>query len=278
LKDDRTSRTLGIYAQTEVALLTDLTLNAGLRYDQYFESFGDTLNPRLGLIYSPWERSAFKALYGEAFRAPSAYERFYYERPDTMPELQPETIHTSELVYEQYFARNYRLSLSGYYYTVDDLIGQTTTPGDDLFFENVDRAEAQGVEFEMEGNYDFGLRARLSYALQRTEDDSGEELTSSPRHLAKLNLSVPLLEDKLFTGLELQYQGRVRTLAGRQADDFLIANLTFFSREFVTGLEFSASIYNLFDTHYGYPGAEDHLQDVISQDGRSFRLKLTYRF
>lgn len=278
VKDDRTSRIVGLYAQGEVALLTNLVLNTGVRYDHYFESFGDTLNPRLGLIYNPWAGSAFKALYGEAFRAPNAYERFYNPAQGTMPELQPETIKTSELVYEQYFARDYRLSLSGYYYTVDDLINQTSTPDEELVFENLGRAEARGVEFELEGKYDSGLLARASYALQRTEDDSGRELSSSPRHLAKFNLSVPLYRDNVFAGLELQYRGTVRTLAGRRADDYVTANLTLFSRELVKGLEVSASVYNLFDANYGHPGAEDHLQDVIRQDGRSFRLKLTYRF
>lgn len=41
LKDDQTSRIVGLYAQGEVALLTNLVLNAGVRYDHYFESFGD---------------------------------------------------------------------------------------------------------------------------------------------------------------------------------------------------------------------------------------------
>jgi iron complex outermembrane receptor protein len=278
LDDDRTSRIIGVYAQGEVALLTNLVLNAGVRYDHYFESFGGTLNPRVGLIYNPWQGSAFKALYGQAFRAPNAYERFYNPEQDSMPELQPETIHTSELVYEQYFARDYRLSVSGFYYSVDDLISQTTTPAGDLVFENVAQAEARGVEFELEGKFDSGLLARASYAVQETEDDTGQELTSSPRHLAKLNLSVPLYRDNFFASLELQYHGAVRTLRGGRADDFVTANLTLFSRELVEGLEVSASIYNLFDTKYGYPGAEDHLQEVIRQDGRTFRVKLTYRF
>ncbi|MBI5196615.1 MAG: hypothetical protein HZA10_09865 [Nitrospirae bacterium] len=29
---------------------------------------------------------------------------------------------------------------------------------------------------------------------------------------------------------------------------------------------------------YGDPGAGEHTQDIIEQDGRSFRTKLTYRF
>ena len=62
------------------------------------------------------------------------------------------------------------------------------------------------------------------------------------------------------------------------ADAFAIGNLTLFSKEIVKGLEASGSIYNLLDTKYSAPGAGGHLQDTISQDGRSFRLKLTYKF
>jgi iron complex outermembrane receptor protein len=70
----------------------------------------------------------------------------------------------------------------------------------------------------------------------------------------------------------------MRTLAGSRADEFVVANLTLYSRELVRNVEFSVGIYNLFDTHYGFPGAGDHRQNVVFQDGREFRLKLAYRF
>lgn len=44
------------------------------------------------------------------------------------------------------------------------------------------------------------------------------------------------------------------------------------------GLELSGSAYNLFDTKYSDPGGDEHKQDSIEQDGRTFRVKLTYRF
>jgi len=69
-----------------------------------------------------------------------------------------------------------------------------------------------------------------------------------------------------------------KTLAGRHTPGFFLTNVTLFSQHLVKGLEISASVYNLFDTHYGDPGAEEHRQDVIPQDGRSFRFKLTYGF
>jgi iron complex outermembrane receptor protein len=258
-------------------MLSDqLLATAGLRYDHYDESFGGTINPRLGLIWSPTAKTTLKALYGQAYRAPNVYEQFYYRTQDTRPPLEPERMRTYELDCETYPGRRYRLSVSGYRYEVQELISQAATPEGRLYFDNLDGASAQGVEVEVEGAYESGLLARASYAFQRSEvDDTGDELTSSPRHLAKLNLSVPLAPDRWFASLELQFHGSSRTLAGRRADQFLLANLTLYGRRLRQGLEVSASVYNLFDETYGYPGAEDHLQDVIAQDGRTFRLKLT---
>jgi len=62
---------------------------------------------------------------------------------------------------------------------------------------------------------------------------------------------------------------------------FLTANLTLLSERLAPGLELSASVYNLFDRKYADPVAFDvgvPTRDVIQQDGRNFRFKLTYRF
>ena len=279
LRDDSSSRVLGVFAQGEVVIVTNLALTAGVRYDHYFESFGGTLNPRAGLIYNPWEGGTLKALYGQAYRAPNAYEQFYSSAQRARPQLDPEKIRTYELVYEQYFARRYRVGISGYYYEVDDLIDQRLASSTEIYFDNLAGVRALGVEFEAEAKLDCGLMARGSYAVQRAENsETGDELTSSPGHLAKFNLAVPLYKQNIFAGFELQYQSEAATLRRRHAEDFVVANFTLFSRELIKGLEFSGSVYNLFDTKYGYPGAGDHLQDVLQQSGRSFRIKLTYRF
>ena len=43
-------------------------------------------------------------------------------------------------------------------------------------------------------------------------------------------------------------------------------------------LDVSAGIYNLFDTRYAFPGGPEHVQEALPQNGRTFRVKLTYRF
>jgi iron complex outermembrane receptor protein len=278
-KSDR-SRNWALYVQDEVALLPHLTFQAGVRYDHY-ESFGGTTNPRLALIYNPWRDTTLKFLYGTAFRAPSFNERFFQGIGfKTNPGLQPETITTYELILEQYFGTHLRGTASAFYYDLKNLISQQTDPADELIvYQNVADVTAYGFEWELEGKWSNGWMGRLSYTYQETQDqNTGARLTNSPRHIAKMNLLAPLFQDKLFAGAELQYISNRKTLAGRQTSGFFLTNITLFSQHLVKGLEISASLYNLFDTHYGDPGAEEHRQDVIPQDGRSFRFKLTYGF
>jgi outer membrane receptor protein involved in Fe transport len=58
-----------------------------------------------------------------------------------------------------------------------------------------------------------------------------------------------------------------------------VVNLTLFSQKLIKNLEFSASVYNLLNTQYSDPASDFHGPlDIIEQDGRTFRVKLTYRF
>lgn len=281
-QEANTGRVVGTYAQAEFVILTNLLVNAGLRYDHY-DSFGGTVSPRFALIYSPWERSTFKALAGQAYRAPNVYELYYFMEgyQNANPDLEPEKVQTYEVVYEQYLPANLRLSLSAYIYQIEDLISQRSFDQDGttvLYFDNLDRIHAKGLELELEHRLPQGLLARASYAIQRAEEDTGAELSNSPRHLVKAGLIAPLYQDKLFASAECQYYSGVKTLQGHQTDGTVLVNFTVFSQKLVKGLEVSAGVYNLFDQELPLPGSGEHLQDVILQDGRSFRAKLTYRF
>lgn len=282
LDDKRDENNWGAYLQDEFRIARPLILNAGIRYDHY-ETFGGTMNPRAALIYNPWEKTTFKLVYGQAFRAPNSYE-FYFDDGGVAqkgnPNLDPETIRTYELICEQYLGTHLRGTVVGFYYKMKDLISQGTDPADGLLvFDNVADVQAHGVEFELEGKWESGREGRLSYTFQQTEDkQTGKILTNSPKHLAKLNLIQPLIREKLFLGIEEQYTGVRKTLLQEEVDDFFVANVTLFSRNTVEGLELSVNVYNLFDNTYADPGAGEHLQDSIEQDGRTFLFKATYAF
>jgi len=285
LDDKRNSQFYALYAQDEFTILKNLRLNAGVRYDHY-STFGGSLNPRVALIYSPISTAALKLLYGQAFRAPNAYEMFYQDGGVTAkpnPDLKPEKIHTYEAVWEQYFGKHYRLVASGYYYRIRDLITQQLDPADGLIvFRNSDQVEAKGLELELGGKWANGLEGRISYALQETKNvQTGRLLTNSPAHLPKVNLIVPLYKDKLFSGLEVQYLSPRKTLDNSHVGDAVLVNLTLFNKNVVKGVEFSASVYNLLNQKFRDPGAAEHLingMNGIIQDGITFRVKLTYSY
>jgi len=154
-------------------------------------------------------------------------------------------------------------------------------------FANVD-AESRGIELALEGTWASGVRGRASYAIQHTENNSSTRgFADSPEHLLKLNLSVPLVKEKLFGSLEYQYTSSRHTVftdasgftvPGVDATGFGVLNFTLFSKNLIKNLEASASVYNLLGESYADPSTRLHLQDQLPRDGRSFRLKLSYRF
>ena len=99
-----------------------------------------------------------------------------------------------------------------------------------------------------------------------------------PLPITRMWGSVPLVKNRFFGSFEGQYTSRRRTVAGTDIGGFFIANVTLYSEEFAKRLQLSASVYNLFGKRYADPGAEEHLEPAITQDGRNFRIKLVYRF
>jgi len=227
------------------------------------------------------EASTIKLLYGEAFRAPNLFEADYDAVGFKLdPTIGPETIHTYELVYEQQLGRHLRFTSSAYYYSIDDLISQTEDPNDNLFvYRNIDQAEALGFESELEARFANGVHGAISYSIQKAWDSKTEmDLSNSPHHLGKARIAVPLGTDRITAGLDLLVSSSARTVSGGKADPYWLVNGTLFSARLARGLELSASVYNLFDQRYAFPVDSGFAQSTIEQDGRTFRLKLTYRY
>ena len=281
LDDKRDRRNWAFDIQDEFRLHDKLTFNLGVRYDHY-DSFGGTTNPRVGLIYNPYKATTLKILYGQAFRAPNAYE-LYWTQSDIAkanPTLRPETNKTSEVVLEHYLNDGTRLSATGFYYRIKDLITQQTDPLDELLvYNNVESINAKGFELEVEREWSTGLLGRFSYTFSDIRNElTGSGLTNSPKHLAHFNLIMPVANESMFAGIEVRTMSKRRTIAGNFTNSVLVPNVTISTSKLPKRLELSAGVYNLFGKKYGDPGSEEHPPDVIAQDGRSFRVKLTWTF
>ena len=281
LDDQRSSWVGAVYAQGEFLLPKNFRLTAGLRYD-YYSTFGSTLNPCLALVYTPWEKTAFKLLYGHGFRAPNAYELYWKQAAvaKANPILRPEKIKNLEFVWRQQLSNTLFLTTAAFYYRINDLITQVTDPGDGLLvYKNFAGVTSKGVEVELAGKWGKFLDGRLSYTLQEVKNiQTGQLLTNSPKHLVKANLSAPFYKDKLFGGLEVLYTSPRLTLSGRRVSGFAVTNFTLLSKNVSKNWEFSASVYNLFNNRYRDPAGEEHRMDNIRQDGIGFRVKALFRF
>jgi iron complex outermembrane receptor protein len=278
LNDQRKSNRTGLYVQDDFALNERLTLSGGLRYDSY--SYGNAeVNPRLGLIYRVNERAVAKLLYGTAFRPANVYESYYYSSPATQsPGLQPESLTTYEAVLETAPLENLRLVATLFRNQIKDLIVYGIDPTTGISqFSNQGRATAEGVEVEAEYAWSGGAKLRANYSFQQTKDDQGNTLSNSPRHLGKLNTSVPMTE-KWRAGLEAQYVSSRQTEISN-IPAYAIANLTLGSARPWHGWEFYASAYNLFDKKYFDPAdLGDPNRDLLEQNGRTYRVKTVFRF
>jgi outer membrane receptor for ferrienterochelin and colicins len=277
--DRRTSNIFSAYAQDEIHLRKDLVLNLGLRYDHY-STFGGTTNPRAALIYSPREKTTLKVLYGQAFRAPNFFE-LYYEAPgnEANPSLRPETVKTTELVWEQYFANHFRMTVSGFYYPIHGLITEQLDPANGNAFFNTESLDIRGLDFEVARKLPAGLEGAVSYSFQDVSNLSTRRpVVNSPKHLGQASLSVPLIKQKLFASMDLQYLSKRATLAGKYTGAYAVPNFTLFSRNVLRGWEVSAGLYNPLNHKYGDPAGNGLAEDVLNQNGRNFRIKIGYRF
>jgi outer membrane receptor for ferrienterochelin and colicins len=162
LDDRRTSQDSAAFVEDQYTLTDKVLLNAGIRADHY-QAFGTTTNPRVALIYKPFEKTAIKALWGTAFRAPNAYELYfssYLYTPN--PSLEPETIRTGEIVMERYFSERYRVMANVSTSRVRGLISQVVSPDGLLVFSNLDSASTHAVAAEFEGKWRSGIATRIS--------------------------------------------------------------------------------------------------------------------
>ncbi len=286
LDNEVTFDLFSLYVQDEIKPFDNLILTLGARRDQYIrysDTFSDKTTPRIGVVYNPVSGTTFKVLYGEAFRAPSSYELFYFDNVNlTAGHAKPETIATLEAVWEQTLGSHLSSSLSAFQYDADDLIEIATDPLTGLLqYQNISGIRGEGAEAEIKGRWEKGMEAYANAAYQRTRNEvTNSELSNSPHVVAKAGLILPLSADKAYLSFEEQYIGKRNTYPqDLPVDPYMVTNLTLTASNLLDKFEIQASIFNLFDKKYLDPASvlPAPIQQ-IPQKGRSFFLKTNYTF
>lgn len=71
---DQTTSQIGIYAQEDWEISSKFTLLAGVRMDKHNLVDHPVFNPRLNLLYKPFDFTQIRASYSSGFRAPQAFD------------------------------------------------------------------------------------------------------------------------------------------------------------------------------------------------------------
>lgn len=262
------ARTFSLYAQDEIALRHDLSLNLGLRVDRH--SSGETAvrsNPRAALLYTGLMDTTLTLSHGIASRFASRKEKIFYELPDA----ESERVTTTEFVADHRHG-DFRLLGTLYRYRITDPIGRFSDPG-------LEWIDTQGAELEAEWQW-RGMQVRGSHTWQNSQDNRDRELINSPRHLSKLQVSVPLVGERLRASLAARYVGSSLMAPGTRADSYAVADFTLTSQNLMQGVNITGAVRNVFDHHYKETSSfeSDGSANQSEYGERSLWLSLEYAF
>lgn len=193
----------GVFAQDEWRFAPDWLLSMGLRADSATGSKPST-SPRLGLIWQANPGWTAKLLTGQAYRSPNSYERWFSQEPIYLdnPNLQPETIRTTEAVLEWMKDARTRWVLSLFDNKVGRLIQQVDT-GAGLQYQNGTAVHMHGAELSVNKATDAGMKLRASAAYNQSQNVQGTSQGNSPRWMAKASASAPVISHAAILAAEL---------------------------------------------------------------------------
>ena len=268
-----------ISAQDEWNFSPKWSLTSGVRYDN-FSDVGQTINPRLALVWQTSKVLTTKLLYGSAFRAPSFVELYAQNNPvgNGNKNIKSETIDTFELAFDYYPTNKVRSIVDFYYYKAKELID---SKGNSL--DNIGSQSGYGIELEV--NYqpisELTLKADYTYS-QATDKATDLDVADTPKHLAHTEIDWKFSKN-CYINTELFWVAkRVRAVDDTRANikDYTTANtsVTYILNKNIT---LNASIRNIFDKKFYEPspsqGALGELDDYQSQ-GRYAFLEIKYNF
>ena len=267
-----------LFIQDVWSITDDWELTAGARYDNYSD-FGDTLNPRLALVWQTSEKLSSKLLYGRAFRAPS-YQQLFSETSRALPneDLDAEEFDTTELSLSYTASHAIQLTMNLFHLKQNNIIQRTTVAGlSKDQYNNLGEHDTQGLELEMQWQAANNIRVSANYALQQQSNDEHRNYLIPERSayfradwqfLPKWNWNV----QANWIGERPRPSGDSRTALSA----YTISDTTI-RYDDTQSWSFAASIRNVFDEKAREYSAGS-LADDLPLPERSFYIEMQYKF
>lgn len=275
LDTNNPSRIVSFFAQDEWRFHPGWLLNTSLRHDKHSDFSGVT-SPRAALIWQATPRLSLKAMLGNAYRFPNAYERFYSDGNITQsanPNLKPEQIYSKELSATYRVGQGGRVGLSVYENDIRNLIDPVTDASGVSTYTNLGKVRAHGVELDAEHRWIQGYRLRGSITWQQSRMENGPLLTDSPKWLGKLIASAPLAYGWTASG-EL-FGVAARQGSNGPAPGYGLVNLKLSSVQNAKLGQISLAVYNLANRRYYAPATAYLAQRSVEQPRRQIMLRYT---
>ncbi|MDF1883871.1 TonB-dependent receptor [Sulfurimonas sp. SAG-AH-194-C21] len=277
---DETRKIFFLSAQDTYSFVKDWSLTTGIRYDNYSD-FGDTINPRIGLVWNTSQKFTTKLLYGRAFRAPAFAESYVQNNPISLGNrnLAPETINMLELGTTYRVNKDIRTSFNLYWYEAENLIRLTKIGNGQKQFNNIGHQDGAGVEIETSYQATGKLLLSADYAYRWTHNAITKQAVAEvPIHLVHAMFDYSISQE-WFINSEVFYTADIpRELTDSRAKikDYAVVNL---STAYKTGLRLEAllAVRNLLDEQYVNPSNANPINDYPMQ-GINIFAELKYRF
>lgn len=270
-KEGATRKILAVYLQDIWKPAESVKITGGMRYDHYSD-FGDTLNPRIGLTWKFSSGLYAKALYGQAFRAPSFIE-LYDDSMNSVGNLNldPEKIQTTEVLLGYNANNRIQMTATFFHKKIKDLIRIDNSVGQPWPYVNGGNAKVRGAEVEIRGNLSDTIHCYANYSYQNPRDnDTGERLPDVPIHKGNMGLNLKFA-DNLNLSLHTFFSGKRSRAKEDIRDDakaYSVSNLTVRVENIFPRTELNISCHNIFDKAYRYSSPLNTLPQDFPQPGR----------
>lgn len=217
-----TWRSLAVYLNEEYRVNQRLTLQGGLRYNQFLmdvdfsgnadyypfpfsraEINNGALTGSLGAVYRPAESWVLRANFGTGFRSPNVDDigKVFDSEPGAVvvpnPDLEAEYAYNFDLGLTKVFGDRVKVDLTGFYTVLDNALvrraaqlnGQDSILYDGVMSEvqalqNAALATVYGVQAGLEVKLPAGFSFSSDFSFQRGEEELDDGSTSPSRHAA----------------------------------------------------------------------------------------------